>query len=481
MNKCCNFIKLKKTTPYWWEYSIIFLVSMVMILFYIYWDFKTLTIWSTSILDCIVDGNLYDYYQVVADNVYNVHHSYNGYNYLSLIPWAIWNIPIWLLQRFAGINIVDHTLMLVWSKLFLVFMVAIIIFFTRKIIECFTDDDTLIKWSNYLIITSPFLFMAIALAGQTDVIVIALAVMAVYFLLKGKKGLFFLLMAFSISAKPFFIFAYIAVVLLIEKNIIKIFLEIVVSFAPSMLFNAIYANAPMYKESISAGTSNSIIGKTLENCIPATGRAFIPTQIDGKASIVVIGLVLIYFVAYFINYEEKKEEKGNYIIYMMVAPMLVYMAFANYEFYRKVYLLPFLIIMFAINKKLWVVNVLLEKILGIVGVILALFGAFTAYLDCINRGLMQRFGLLQSVSKCKYNSLVALIAEKTGENFTVFQILCVSVFVAVSLILLVINFPYISKRLPKPKLNCNRAIYWLDSLVLLVIVVSLFLCYFNVL
>lgn len=478
MNFNINALKLKKKTPYWWEYALIAISGFVMLLFYIYWDFETLTVWSTYIWDCLFDGNLYDYYQVVHENVYRAPHAYNGFNYLSLIPWAVWNFPIWLIQRLTGAAIVDHTLMLAWSKLFLVFAVGIVVYYSNKIICCFVDEDETVKWSGYMIITSPFLFIAVFLAGQSDIIIIAITVMAVYYLLQGKKMVFLVLMAFSISAKPFFIFSYIAVILLIEKNILKILVNLVVSIAPMLVFNFIYANAPLYQESVSAGTASNIIEKTVENGIPATGQAYVPVEIAGKASIVILGLILIYFAAYCINYSE---EKKNYIIYMLTAPMLVYMAFSDYEHYRKVYLLPFLIILFAINKKFWHVNILLEKILGVTGVIMILFKEYAFYLPSINQGLMKRLGVMQNVSKCKYTGVARFLGDKTGENFAVFQIMCVSIFVAVAIILLVINLPCVAKRLPEPKWKCSRVVYWVDSVFITLLVGSMFLCYFNLL
>ena len=473
-----NVIKLKKTTPYWWEYVLIAISGFVMLLLYIYSDFQSLTVWSTYIWDCLFDGNLYDYYQVVHENAYRAIHAYNGFNYLSLIPWSVWDFPIWLIQRLTGAAIVDHTLMLAWSKLFLVFSVGIIVYYSNKIICCFLNDDITVKWSNYMIITSPFLFIAVFLAGQSDIIIIAITVMAVYYLLQGKKMVFLVLMAFSISAKPFFIFSYIAVILLIEKNILKILVDLIISIAPMLIFNFIYANAPLYQESVSAGTAGYIIEKTVENGIPATGQAYVPAEIAGKASIVVLGMIFIYFTAYCINYTERKK---NYIIYMLTAPMLVYMAFSDYEHYRKVYLLPFLIILFAINKKFWHVNILLEKILEVTGVIMVLFKEYAFYLPNINQGLMKRLGIIQDVSKCKYTGLARFLGDKTGENFAVFQIICVSIFVAIAIILMFINLPYVARRLPEPKWKCSRAIYWVDSVFIFLLIGLLFLCYFNLL
>lgn len=471
IEKILNRCKLKLPTPNWLEYFFYALLALGVMLFYKYWDFKSLTVWSTSILDCIVDGNLYDYYSVIHTNAYGAPHEYCGFNYLSLIPWAIWNIPIWIVQRFCHIRIVDHTVMMLWSQLFLAFLLIIILFYSRKIIEFFNEDHNIKEWSSYLIVTCPLTFLGIFIAGQSDLIVITTTVIAIYYLLKDKQIIFLLLMAYSISAKPFFIFSFIAVILLIEKNVLFAFLKVCSSFIPMVLFDIIYKNAPLYQESINGSTANNIIQKTITNCIGATG---------GSASIVIMCLVVIYFMAYCISYKAEDKVRKQYIIYFMFAPMAIYFAFANYEFYRRIFLIPFLIIMMAINSKFWMVNVILEKILSFTGVFLSLCGAFTAYLECVNRGMMARLGIEQDISKCRYPSIAHLMGGKFGENGIMIQTIGISIFVAVTVILLFINFPPIARKLSLPELKNVRAVYWLDMIFMGGVILILFLCYFNI-
>lgn len=474
IGKLLERCKINISTPNWIEYLSCFLLAFGMMLTYKYWDGKSLTVWSTALLDCIYDGRLYDFYDIVHlnQNIYGSMHEYCGYNYLILVPWAIWNIPIWILQRFSGLWVVEHTLMMVWSQMFLVFMLGVTVLYSRKIMDYFGVDHYTKAWSSYLIVTCPFTFLGIFVSGQSDIIVIAVAVIAIYYLLQEKRAIFLLLMAYSISAKPFFIFALIAVILLVEKNVIKIVLQLGISVMPMMLFDHIYKNAPLYQESISAGTSNSIIEKTIANCIAATG---------GTASLVIMGLVAIYFVAYCIRYDRNNVEKKHYVIYMMVAPMAVYFAFAHYEFYRRIYLIPFLIILMAIHRKFWIINLILEKVLFICGVVLSLYGAFTAYMECINIGFMKRFGLDRDVSQCKYPSICHLIGTKLGGNSIPVQTIVISVFVTVTVLLLLINLPWLARRLPLPEYKCHRVVYWIDTIFMALVTAVLFLCYFNVL
>ncbi len=64
-------------------------------------------------------------------------------------------------------------------------------------------------------------------------------------------------------------------------------------------------------------------------------------------------------------------------------------------------MLPFLIILMAIHyRKLWMVNVILEKVLAVTGVVTVLFGPFTAYLACVNQSFMTALGLGRNIEEC---------------------------------------------------------------------------------
>ena len=469
MNKIMDKLKLNTKKPNWLEYLFPIMLWAVWIFLYSYIDFRSLTIWSTTLLDCLIDGNLYDYYQIVHENIYGVPHAYFCYNYIILIPWAIWNIPIWLIQRFLHVEILSNTWMMAWSHLFLVVVFCITLIYAKKIVEMFVEDKTQQAWNSYLILTFPFMFLGIVMAGQTDIIAIAITVIAIYYLLKDKQGIFLVLMAVSIAAKPFFIFAYIAIILLIEKNIIKIGLKLACSTVFMLLFQVIYQNAPMYLESYAAGTGNSIIEKTVASTIDA--------NINYDAPWVIILLVILYVVAYFIPYNTSNEKK-YYVIYMMVAPMMVYFCFAHYEFYRMIYLAPFLLILITINQKLYRINVILEMVFSIVGVFLMIYYKWTAGVTYFNHNLMNALGWNRSTSECTYASLYDLLTAKM-ENLPMIQNMAAAVFITVAGIVLVINLPMVTARIKQPVEKCERWLYWLNTIVMYGFTGILLMCYLN--
>lgn len=469
MNDILIKLKLKTKSPNWLEYLFPLLLWGVWLFIYSYYDFKTLTIWSTTLLDCLVDGKLYDFYAVANENIYGLYHEYCGYNYLALIPWAVWNIPIWIMQRFFDIAILEHPFMMLWSHLFLIVLIGVTICYSNKIVRIFIDDKNVTSWNTYMIITYPFIFIGVILAGQSDIIAVTITVIAVYFLLKDKQWSFLLLMSVSIALKPFFIFAYIALVLLIEKDIIKIALKLASGLAIMFLFNFIYTAAPLYQKSMSAGTGNEIIANTVSHGISA--------NITYTAPFVIIGLVLIYFFAYCINYDKSKNKK-YYVIYMIVASMLVYFCFSNYEFYRLIYMAPFLMIMVAVNRKIYRLNVILEKIFSIAGVFLMNYTIWASSVRFFNQDVMGVFGWEKDISVCQYYCVYDVLTKIFGENLPMIQNMVAGVFVTVSAIILIINLPFVSGKIKQPVEKCERWIYQLGTIALYGMMGILWMCYF---
>ena len=81
-------------------------ISAVMLVSFFYLDARSLTVWSVNLLDAFADGKLMDYYLYCYINEYGAASAAFAGPYFVLIPWAIWNITIWLIQKYAGVRII---------------------------------------------------------------------------------------------------------------------------------------------------------------------------------------------------------------------------------------------------------------------------------------------------------------------------------------------------------------------------------------
>ncbi len=352
-------------------------------------DMHSLTIWSTNVLDVTFDGNIRNLYEFTAKNLHNVQHQYLGSELFSVLPLSIWNIPIWIAQRFFGKDIMHSAVLMAWSKLFGILLTGIMLKYTHKITMLITNDRIKAMWAVFLTASSTFIYLGVYYAGQNDIIMMVPSVIGIYCLLKGSQKGFIIWSAVAIAIKPFFLFAFLAVLLLYEKNIIKAILKAAVSVSGLALQKLIFLGAPMYKESIELGPSKHML------------EQMFPTNLDtcfGGISFFAIALVLILLYAYTRDFTLDDVRAGEvhiakYVIYFVTLTNTAYLMFSPFTYYRLATLAPFLYIMMVQHKRMYFYNGILETSMA-AGLLLKMgFRQNTSLFRAksLNLSLIQRF------------------------------------------------------------------------------------------
>ena len=426
---------------------------------YGYQDLKSLTVWSLNLLDVIYEGRPYEYYAYCAENLYNLSHEYMGSGYLALIPWAVWNIPIWVLQRWFGIIAVGHAWTLLYSKMFLVVVEGIMLYYTYKITMHFTGDIQKSKMAAYLTFSSPFVLIGIYFTGQSDIISLCLFVIAIYKLLEKKRMWFIIFAALGIAAKPYVLLAYIAVILLMEKNIWKICAYVFAGGSVTILFTFLYSNAPMYKDSIHSGPT----GNQLETLLSVS----IDGGIGYKISLFVVAIVLFYFFLYI---KEYREEREHLLVYFIAVTFLLFFILTDSEYYRMIYLAPFIYILFVYKENLRL-NLLVELVAGIC----AVFVFYIRYLEFFSEGFL--FQYIRDIVPNNNLILAGIKNELRNMDMNAVPICAIaaSVYFAVMLVLAIVNYPDFQLRDKEERKLAIKPILWIRVLILVPItILSLF-------
>ncbi len=327
-----------------------FTTILLTFILFLYIDLESLTIWTTNIWDCIFDtGSIFNYYEYSAQNYHGITHVLVGSDIFVYLPWAIWNIPIWAIQRFSHISIIETPVLMLYSKLFLVVCFIATMMLSKKICKLLKleDENNLLI---YLSTSSIWTISAICYAGQNDILVILVFVTAFYFLLREKIWIFVLLSGISIAFKPYYIFAFILLILLYEKNIVKLSVKIVAGLIPYVLQKIIFWKAPMYLESLSNGPTTGELQKFFDFLVNMQ-----PTAI----SVFVFLFLTLCILAYFYDIQDL-EEKQKISIYYIVSSFVIMFLATRVMYYRFVYIIPFLYILFLMkSKKCWI-NMLFE-------------------------------------------------------------------------------------------------------------------------
>lgn len=444
------------------EWGFIVVISTIMLISFFYSDTRSLTVWSVNLLDSIADGKLRDFYLYCYINEYGAASPTFAGPYFAIIPWAIWNIPIWLIQKYAGIAIISNSWLILWSKLFLVLVELLVLWLAYKITLLLTGDKNKSLWVMFLSASFPFMLVGVYYSGQTDIIVIAYGLIAVYELLQRHDKLFLVFSAFAIIAKPFFIFPFILLVLFTEKNILKIFLKLFSGFSLMLLFQLIYSNAPMYQESYDltlAGQNMDMLTRTsFGNVLMTEGSWFF----------------LFFVFMCVIAYIKKPEENGlrnKFIIYFVNAANLLILGFTTIQHYRPIYLVPFLFIMFMLNNKWYRINVIIETFYSAT-TLLALFCGSKAIFtknSMENTLITKVFPLAEKT----YDNIRELFLNRI-ENYETYHKIFASVSVACIVLMLIINYPLLRKESEIDCTKCERWIIWINMFVMALVLLCVF-------
>lgn len=323
-----------------------------------YIDLRSLTVWSTNVWDVLFGGNFRDLYLYSYQNIHNAAHQYLGSELMSLLPLSIWNIPIWIAQHFFHHEIYDSAIMLGYSKMFFVVLSVLMVLVTKKLAFFVTQDHDKSMIAAFLSGSSVFLFISVCFAGQNDIVMILPSLLAIYALLRNKYRAFFGWSILTISIKPFFILPFVAILILHEKNILKILIKLVIGASGLLVQKLLFMGAPMYTESMENGPSK----RMLEEMFPGNfSTAF------GDISIFAVALVLIYLYSYTRPFNMESLEKdpvtfAKYVVYIVTLTYTSYVMFSPFSYYRIAVIVPFIYIVMVQNSKMYFYNLLFDVV-----------------------------------------------------------------------------------------------------------------------
>lgn len=429
------------------------------------WDSQSLTIWSTNVWDSIADGRFREFYAFTAENVNNVHHAHMGSEIMSVLPWSVWNLPIWIMQRFFGKPIMSSALMLAYSKLFLVVVTVVVLIYTKKIAMLITGDKTKSVWAMFLTASSTYIYLSVCYSGQNDILMIAASVLAVYCLLKNKRWAFLLWSMLAISIKPFFLLPFLAVLLLGEKNIIKIILKTALASAGLLVQKLIFRGAAGYEESMNTGPAKQM----LEGMFPSN----LNTNFGG-ISFFAITLVLIYFYCYTRDFKtadfaDKNSLAAKYAVYMITVTYTCYLVFSPFSFYRLAILTPYLYIVLVQNDDMRFFNAIFDFAMQFALMMrLVLRGSKLFQTRFINKAVVQRFfgGTVKYDETSKYANIDNYLYDK-NQLWEKFQPMFSGVAVVCAVLLLVLNHPEKHVNLKIKGTKNVRLLAWARMLIIL--------------
>lgn len=217
------------------EYFLIIITTVIALLLFDYGDCIAYTAWSIEIWESLFNGRIGEYFTVSAENKWGSPVGGNCYGVLWLIPWGIWNLPIWIIQTICGNYTVDVPAAIIWSKLFLILCVLLIGVYSKKIVKHITDNEHYSSLCMLLCMGGGTALISVGYSGQDEVMYMASFIMGSYYLLVNRKLLSYIFLIFSVVCFPLMILPVSIVVLVKEKNLIKCAIMVAITLIPDKI------------------------------------------------------------------------------------------------------------------------------------------------------------------------------------------------------------------------------------------------------
>lgn len=335
----------------------------------------------------------YSDFQGTMDFAYQVtrqifHGNFEGLRYIAAHSYGMtmaalliaWMLPFYPFAAIAGEDFwyFGSVAGAVWSKLFLLLVSAFFIKAVCNIIKYLGGRQEICKWCPLFLMTSAFYFFPVIEIGQCDIIELTFMTWGLYYYLKEDTKKFLLFFAIAIPMKWLALMIFVPLVLLHQKNPVKIIVEgllggslfginlIIRKLVHGVFLGEFTSSAISGLTSTASGSGTDIAGAVIE--VNTIENFFGPFVAD--SSVFVIAFLLICILAYAI-----KREWKLWAVYIPALVFSCFVIFTPVNFYWMVLILPYMTIMMFMNEPQLRLSMVLETMAGWSAVFVSIFSA----------------------------------------------------------------------------------------------------------
>ncbi len=438
---------------------IIYIVTAIVLLInFAYVDILVTSSHGIMFSDALFKEGIFNFYKITEGMLVRGMAASAAYDLPIYFIFAIWNFPLWIIKEITNVVLIDNPFAIIWMKL-LPFAFSIgCTYIVKLICEDINIEKKWIKYVVLLFLTSPLITTSVLLIGQYDIIALFFILLGVRAYIKNNNTMFIVWFMVAIPIKLFALFILIPLVLLKEKRIMNIIVNIGSTLFLLLVFKFIEMLMPSY--TTITGTFNSGMADRILN-----GNGF--NLILGNAPYWIVIYVLICILCYAINVKNNKELYK----WTMYIPFVVYSSFMILCYshpYWVVYYVPFMIIMFFQNTKYLKVNLLVE-LMFIISVLLC---QFYYYPWCFHTYSMIGT-VLPTIFKNAFANGYVSLAGYVPKSFIPSLL---SIWLATNIALIVINYP--RENTEDKNANMDKAIINIRSIIPLLIGLAIIVLFF---
>jgi|GEM_PF-1590851 len=280
-----------------------------------YMDVTVAPRFGVTFIESLFDGKPLSFY--ANSNMLGINAEGANYDMGYFILYGIWDIPVYLLNHFFGVD-TGSAGCLLWYKLLLVIFLFASIWQIRAITELCgagvtggisgnKPDESSAAGLNLshgddltlLYLTAPTIFFPVFVACQCDIMPIFFSLAATRRFMQGQYRQCIGLMAIAMTFKPFPLFWLLLLILYKNRNPFKIIFDFACGCSLFVLSRLLYKYSPSFPDARQAAMTED----------PKTFFAVTFPAGAGEVSVFFVAVLLIYIVAY--AHQSRSENKGE--------------------------------------------------------------------------------------------------------------------------------------------------------------------------
>lgn len=334
------------------EFFVLALLLSISFLFFYYDDMISTLDNSILFFKAIFNGKFFDFYQYSIDNVDAIWAA--NYEIPLYFIIGLWNFPVLLLNIFAGLDYLNSTFALLWCKAGLVVCVVLIYWVMDRIARLVEIPLNNKRTMMFMYFSSIGIVVPVFMIVQYDCISLFFILLGLYYYLKNENSKFLLCFIIAIPLKSFAFVLLPPLLLIKEKNLLKVIGYLIISISGLALCRLLYMNNEAYSI-----TMSSQYGSAIESLL------------DGTITVgthQVLFWVMVYCALILGCYLYKSEEQvqnNRMAIYSCLVAISSLVILGFMRTYWVILVVPFMILLIFMNYYYYKVNVLIDTIFGV--------------------------------------------------------------------------------------------------------------------
>jgi len=243
---------------------------------------------SVLLVESIVEGEFFDYYEYAATHSARQSQYSANYNVILYAIFAIWNFPTVIVHLATEVNYMNSTPSLLWCKLFIVAVYVALFYVIKKITEKFTDSPGDGLLAGFVSISSLCVFVPALVACQYDCLSLLFMLLGIYFYSERKTWQFLLMFAIAVPLKMFALFIFIPLILLRFKNVLKLAGMLIGIMLPSFLLELPFKSNPYFSVAMDSQNADAM------DLLLQAGIEFNDTVVN----LFIVALIIVCFLCY---------------------------------------------------------------------------------------------------------------------------------------------------------------------------------------